>query len=286
MNFTNIKKPISAPLIFFIAIISLFQQTACNSSKNIPLGKWYGKDSTIVVDGVLGDWNQQLLQPSNFTNIQYAVGNDAENLFVCVRIPDQGIQSRIMGLGMAVYIDTLAKKRDKIGIGFPLALSPEQVETISFQAQNGGPKIDERELNKAYSAICQEFELIGFVEEDDKEKIRVSNLASKDLKTAVNFDPIGAMVCEFKIPFSQLFKRKITYTEIISITIKVNTPEANADDDPGLFNDPTNNQITGSNQMPNPLSAQQQPIANRQPSRSSSNNMIGISVKTTLAKPL
>lgn len=284
MAFTNIQKLIHPTFFFFIIITSLFQHTACNSTKNISQNKWYSSDSSIVIDGVLDDWTQQLQQPSNFTNIQYAVGNDAENLYLCVRIPDPGIQNRIMALGMSVYIDTLAKKRDKIGIGYPLALTPEQVETISFQAQKGGPKIDDREFNKAYAANCQEFELIGFVAEDDKEKIRASNLASKDLKTATGFDHIDAMICEFKIPFYQLFKNKITYNEIITLSIRVNNPEANADDDPGLFNDPTNNQITGSNQMPNPLSGQQQPIANRQPSRSSS-NVIGVSFKTALAKP-
>lgn len=284
MAFTNIQKLIHPTFFFFIIITSLFQHTACNSTKNISQNKWYGSDSSIVIDGVLGDWNQQLQQPSNFTNIQYAIGNDAENLYLCVRIPDNGIQNRIMALGMSVYIDTLGKKRDKIGVGYPLALTPEQVETISIQAQKGGIKIDDREFNKAYAANCQEFELIGFVAEDDKEKIRASNLASKDLKTATGFDHIDAMVCEFKIPFYQLFKNKITYNEIISISIRVNNPEANADEDPGLFNDPSNNQITGSNQIPNPLSGQQQPIANRQPSRSSS-NVIGVSIKTALAKP-
>ena len=215
--------------------------------------------------------------------------NDGENLYICVRIPDKGIQRRIMGLGLTVYVDTLAKKRDKVGIGYPLALTEQQLQTVAFQAQKGGIKLDDRELDKAYAAICQEFELIGFVEEDLNERLRVSNLASKDLKTAMGFDPLGAMICEYRIPWNQLFKGKLKYDEVISVGIKVNPVPENADNDPGLFNDQNANPITGSSQMNNPLGGgmlgQQQGIANRQPSRSTSNNITGIWMKIALTKP-
>jgi hypothetical protein len=280
----KIVEQILGLFVIFLALISI---PSCNSTKSISLNDSYSADSSITVDGIYSDWKMPLVQPSEYTNIQYKIGNDAENLYICVRIPDKMIQRRIMGMGMSVFVDTLAKRRDKIGIGFPLALTEEQVQIISFEAQKDGPKIDDRALDKAYAAICQEFELLGFIEEDETEKIRVSNLASRNLKTALGFDHFSAMVCEFKIPLSQLFKGTIQYNEVISIGIRVNPTAANADDDPGLFDDPNNNAITGSGQAPNPMmnGQQQQPgTVSRQPSRSNNNNMTGIWIKTTLVK--
>jgi hypothetical protein len=183
-----------------------------------------------------------------------------------------------------VFIDTLAKRRDKVGIGFPLALTQSQIEKISFQAQKNGTGLDNRALDKAYAEICQEFELLGFVEEDVNEKIRVSNLASKDLKTAVGFDHVSAMICEIKIPLDILFNHNVEYNEILSIGIRVNPPEANAESDPGLFDDAGSNQITGSNQQSNPMMGGmggQQP-GYRQPSRSSNGNITGVWMKIQL----
>ena len=285
-SITIIRHPIS---LFLILIIWGAQLSSCGATKKgISQNKFYTADSSIVIDGVLDEWERPLKRPSSFTNIEYNVGNDAENLYICVRIPDKDIQRRVMGLGLSILIDTSAKRRDKIGIGYPLALTDKQVETISFQAQKDGTG-DASALEKAYAAICQEFELLGFVEEDEDEKIRVSNLASKDLKTITSFDPIGAMICEYKIPLTHLFNGAITYEEVLSIGIRVNPPEANAENDPGLFNDPTN-PITGSGQGQNPLmgpgrgNQPGQPVA-RQPSRSANGNITAVWMKTSLAKP-
>ncbi|BDS15029.1 hypothetical protein [Aureispira anguillae] len=277
----NLKSSIE--LMVSLLFISLGM--ACNSTQNITTVKWYGVDSTITIDGDLKEWEHPLKEPKDYTAIQYNAGNDDKNLYLCVRINDKNIQRRIMGLGLSVYIDTLAKRKDKIGIGYPLALTQEQIEKISFQATKGSFKIDDRALDQAYADICQEFELIGFVEEEPTEKIRVSNLASKELKTAMGFDHVGAMICEFKIPLNQLLKGTINYDEVMSIGIRVNQPAANADDDPGLFNDPSSNGITGSGQLPNPmLQGANQSAISRQPSRSSNGNITGVWAKIQLSK--
>lgn len=283
MNFKIVVQFLGLSTILFLG----FFISSCNSTKSILINDSYSVDSTIIIDGIYSDWKMPLIQPSEYNNIQYKVGNDAENLYICVRIPDKMIQRRIMNMGLSVFVDTLAKRRDKVGVGFPLALTEEQVQIISFEAQKDGIKIDDRALNQAYAAVCQEFELLGLIEDDDTEKIRISNLASKDWKTAVAFDHFSAMVCEFKIPLRQLFKKEILYNEVISIGIRVNPTPANADDDPGMFSDPNNNSITGSGQMPNPMmnGQQQQPgTLSRQPSRNNNSNTIGIWAKTTLTK--
>lgn len=271
--------------ISLLIILACIVMSSCNSTKSVVSAKWYSSDSTIVVDGNLDEWERPLKQANEYTGVQYNTGNDAENFYLCLRINDKTIQRRIMGLGLSIYLDTLGKRKEKIGIGYPLALTQKQIETISFQASKGSFKIDDRALDEAYANICQEFELIGFVEEDPAEVIRVSNLASKDLKTAMGFDHVGAMLCEFKIPLEQLYSGKIQYNEIISIGIKVNQPAADAADDPGLFDDASANSITRNNQVQNPLMQGGNPGGGmQQPSRSSNSNIAGIWIKMQLSE--
>ncbi|WMX14494.1 MULTISPECIES: hypothetical protein [unclassified Aureispira] len=273
-------------VVAWLLYIVLLGTSSCNSSKNVVKTKWYSVDSTIVVDGKIDEWERPLIESNAYTGVQYSTGNDAQNFYLCIRINDKTIQRRIMGLGMSVYLDTLAKRKEKIGIGYPLALTQEQLETISFQAAKGNFKVDDRALDEAYATVCQEFELIGFVEEDPEERIRVSNLASKELKTAIGFDHVGAMLCEFKIPLNQLYSGKMQYNEILSIGIKVNQPAPDAADDPGLFGDPSSNSITGNNQLQNPLLQGANPGGGmQQPRRSSNSNIAGIWAKVQLSQP-
>lgn len=273
-------------ILLALFILAAIGMSSCNSSQNIVSTKWYSSDSTIVVDGNLDEWEHPLKESNQYRGIQYNTGNDAKNFYFCIRINDKAIQRKIMGLGLSIYLDTLGKRKEKIGIGYPMALTQKQIETISFQASKGSFKIDDRALDDAYAAICQEFELLGFVEEDPEERIQVSNLASKDLKTAMGFDHVGAMLCEFKIPLEQLYSGKVQYNEIMSIGIKVNQPAADAADDAGLFDNTSNNSITGNNQAQNPLLQGANPgTGMQQPSRSANSNITGIWTKVQLSPP-
>lgn len=224
---------------------------SCQSVNELTAIHSYKKEAAPKVDGMLQDWATPLSQAKEYGVFQYNLGHDKDNLYVGVRISDRGMQQRIMVLGMTVYTDTTGKRKEKIGIGYPLPLTEEEINRAAFEASNGG-ELDRVAFNRLYATMAQEFELLGFVEEDPKERIRVSNLASKDLKTAMGFDQLGAMLIEIKIPFKQLYDRPLHYNEIISLGIKINAPEPNADDDPGLFDDVAN-PITSNGQSSNGL---------------------------------
>ena len=102
---------------------------------------------------------------------------------------------------------------------------------------------------KAYAQAFQEFDLIGFVEEP----VRASNLSSKDLKVAMGFDNLRAMVIELKIPIQQILKRAPRLGDTWSLGIEINTPKRSIDDDDaggsGLFNDTNQNSITQTNPL-------------------------------------
>lgn len=209
--------------------------------------------TTLTIDGQLDDWTSTPIRVPNQESFTYNVATDKNNLYLALRLSDKGLQRRLMNLGMTIFIDTTAKRRENLGLGYPLALTSNQLEQVAFAATKNGTSVDERALLETYASIAQEFELLGFVEEDPKERIRVSNLASKDIKTALGQDQLGALLIEYKIPFRQLYNRPLTQPTTWNIGIQINNPEADASDDPGLFDDPANNPITRSGQGSNPM---------------------------------
>ena len=244
---------------------------ACNSNKNILSNQW--PKTTVKVDGILSEWQLPLQRPA-----KYLAANDNENLYIAARITNKQLQQRIMGLGMTVWIDTLMKNRERIGIAYPLAVTNEQLESIAYEAQKDG-KLDPRALDDGYAKICQEFELVGFVEE----RVRVSNLASRDMKVAMTFDEVGAMVCEIKLPLSQLWQSSLQYNEKLSLGFKINSPEKDVAEEPGLFDDPNQNSITSSRQNSMGLPGQQ-PMQPQQRLTGSTNENLGVWLRTTLTK--
>lgn len=269
-------------LKYILGMISLMTLGSCLKT---PLynSKW--TKSLVQVDGKLTEWEKPFEQPSSQVNMLCAVANDKEYLYVAVRIPDKRIQAMVYQLGMTMWIDTLAKKRNTIGMGFPLPLTKGQMDHLGNAYNKGGQK----GMENAYAELSQEFELIGFVED----RLKISNLASKSMKVGANFDELGALTVEYKIPFKQIYKRIPNLDKELSIGVKINTPEETADNDPGLFDDAQNNPITQSNAN-NPmmggvggagqLPGRQGNVAGTQRQLSSSPNLPNIWLKMQLAK--
>ncbi len=236
----------------FISLLALlFLVTGCQTTQQLTRIHGYTAAAAPIVDGELQDWTTPLAQAKDYSAFQYNLGHDKDNLYVGMRIADKGIQQRVMLYGVTVFIDTTAKRKEQIGIAYPLPFTEDQINKAAFEASQGGA-LDRNAFNQAYARMAQEFELLGFVEEDPKERIRVSNLASKDLKTAMGFDQLGAMSLEFKIPFAQIYDRALRYDEAITLAIQINAPEPNAEDEPGLFDDATNPILRGTQQN-NPM---------------------------------
>jgi hypothetical protein len=223
------------------------------------------KATTVVVDGKINEWQTPLPQPSTQVAIRFRAAFDEEYLYLAVHVPDRYFQSLMLAQGASIWLDTLGKRNDNFGIGYPLALSNAQLEEIANQSKG-----DERLFLDNYADALQEFDLIGFVEEP----VRASNITSKNMKVAAGFDDLRTLVFEIKMPLKQIFNRIPEEGTILSIGVEVNTPKTSPldnQDDSSLFNDPTNqnNGITQSNPLmgPNTMANQQQMgPTNRKPS--------------------
>jgi hypothetical protein len=227
---------------FYLGIVALLVFSGCAIQKDITLSPW--KKQAIVIDGQLSDWEQPLIRPAKNSDFSYRISNDKAFLYLAVRITSKSVQQNIMRYGLTIWVDKKGKRNEKVGIGYPLALSEPQIQEIARSAALDKTSIGGNALDRAYAKNCVEFELVGWVEET----LRVSNLASQDIKTAADFDDIGALLLEYKLPLTELLDVPLAYDKYFSVGLKVNNPPERAEDDPGLFNDPSNNGITQSNQ--------------------------------------
>src|SRR3989344_7446144 len=74
----------------------------------------------VVVDGKANEYGTFRYYNSE-AKMFYALSNDTENLYLCLKVNDETMQQQIMMAGMEVWIDTTKKAKEKIGILYPVA---------------------------------------------------------------------------------------------------------------------------------------------------------------------
>ncbi|HSU28059.1 MAG TPA: hypothetical protein VLJ68_06745 [Chitinophagaceae bacterium] len=80
-------------------------------------------DSTIIehhLDGSIAEWPAGKFSTDEETKIRYMADNDSINLYLALSVPDQGMQMKMSRIGMKLYIDLKGKKKESMGIEFPL----------------------------------------------------------------------------------------------------------------------------------------------------------------------
>ncbi|WP_262245308.1 hypothetical protein [Parapedobacter soli] len=75
----------------------------------------------IVVDGQLDDWGDSLQYEHATQQFRYHIKNDAENVYVAMRVQDKDRQMQIFAQGLAFMVNIQGKKRDGPTVYFPVA---------------------------------------------------------------------------------------------------------------------------------------------------------------------
>lgn len=179
------------------------------------------------IDGVLEDWQTDFRTSPSLPEMRYQAIAGDEYLYVCVQAVSQAAQTRVIRLGMGVWVDTTLKQRNLMGIKFPLALSEPQEANLAARAKT-------QPLEQVYIEICNEFDMVGF----GPEPLRATNVGSQNFKAAVGFNELGEMICEYRIPWKAIFQgRAVRWDEEFKICIRINEPPKNEqDDDPNAAN--------------------------------------------------
>ncbi len=186
---------------------------------------------THVIDGLITEWPAASFVADKETSIATAIDNDKDQLFVALKISDMVSITRIMGLGMNLFIDLKGKHKESTTIEFPIKASAAQVmEFVSKFKDGNGKKIDVDDAtikNQFLSrmVIMKTAGLVGL----DEEKI-YGLINNNGLTVAYSIDEnTNTLYIEYAIPFQLLDATIISLTgKKISVGLKLNVPDISA----------------------------------------------------------
>jgi hypothetical protein len=155
----------------------------------------------IVIDGDLKDWGDSLRYYNKDKQLNYALANDQENLYMAIRINDRSEQIRVLRAGLTLSIDTRGKKKETFTMTFPVGDQSPQAMAENAQDLQGGSndvKLEDREeLVKARLTKLREIKVAGF-KDIESETMTTSN--TYGFKVAIDYDKDGSLVYEAAIP--------------------------------------------------------------------------------------
>jgi hypothetical protein len=170
-----------------------------------------------TLDGSTTEWPDTLFENDKGTTISYAVDNDANGLFVGMRIPDFPEQIKIMRMGMKMFIDLKGKKKENMGIEFPVksALSPG----AGTGPAESGEGMKERMRS---SLMLNMIFLRVFGVEGQDETQNKGLMMNGNANIAFTWDTADVMHIEYLVPLAMLGDIKSLQDKTISIGWKIN----------------------------------------------------------------
>ncbi len=94
--------------------------------------------STIVIDGAIAEWDQSALRVDEGSKLVYGVRRDAENLYLLVKAGDQATITKIMGLGLTIWIDGKGKSSKRQGVRYPVGVVQKLIAERAVNRRNSG----------------------------------------------------------------------------------------------------------------------------------------------------
>lgn len=149
----------------------------------------------VKIDGSVKDWGDSLRYYNVEKRINYAVANSKDTLYMGIRVNDRSEQIRILKAGVTFSINTKGKKKESFSITFPLATngntSPLNPPT------DGDDKENHEALMQAVLTVLRGIKADGF---KDIENNMITTSNTYGIKTALDYDDKGYLVCEAAIP--------------------------------------------------------------------------------------
>ncbi len=188
------------------------------------------------LDGLTTEWPDKQFETNTETGIRYAVDNDSEFLYVAMRIQDERTQVKLMRLGMKFFIDLKGKKKENMGIEFPIKIEHPVTtgENEGRRNQEGGEQKgpDIKTVKKMLALNLLYMRVFGF-EGESKPEDQGLLLADK-ANLAFAWDPTNMMHIEYRVPLKLIDKVAALKEKTISIGWKLNGVEMNPN---GGFNE-------------------------------------------------
>ncbi len=156
----------------------------------------------VSINGIPEEWPSTFRYYDGKTQLQFAIGNDTANIYVCLKISDPKTQMKIFSSGVEVWIDPKGKKNTAVGITFPIKRVRSQEEKPAPRHEIGTNPFQKSEIEKLQLRILSEQKNIkvkGFL------NIPAQTLPSDNsygITAALAWDSLNVLCIEYKMPIA------------------------------------------------------------------------------------
>ena len=171
------------------------------------------RDTTIrnlhVTDGMVSEWQADKFQTDPDSQILFSADNDASQLYLVLKIPNESMQMRMMTMGMNLYLDKKGKKREGTGIEFPI--KREGQGSGAFRGGAGRPggenrnpssgreAPDKNNMRERLANMMIFMKTFGFDGQEDKSQL----IGLPDhANIAFDWDEANTLYIEYQIPLN------------------------------------------------------------------------------------
>jgi len=231
-------------LLSFIPGILLFLSFNNLPECNYPVCTSYADTGHIihVLDGSTAEWPDTIFRTDKTTSISYAVDNNAQYLFLALRIADFKTQMKLIRQGMNLFIDVKGKRKENRGIEFPIKRPGEEGFSGGGFSNPGGNrpnqqgneqwgKVDKKAIRESMGFYLFAMKIFGFTDgEPTQQGLQVEGSAN----IGFSWDSSDVMHMEYFIPLSMLGDAASLNQKTISLGWKINTVESPSGNTPAF----------------------------------------------------
>jgi uncharacterized membrane protein YgcG len=190
-----------------LVLLTIIITTSC-SKKAIYQSIWQANPIATNKYEIDSVW-QANMQFDSRAGFSYSVSNDNQNLYASLMIDNHDVTKKIMMTGLTLWIDTIGKGKEQLGVTFPVKFDRNNMFNEGIK-NNKRPdskikmtKDDIRKFNDKYINGNSDMLLIGF--DGDPEPQMTSNKSHNGVVGILRMDSLETFYYQTIIPLDMIF---------------------------------------------------------------------------------
>jgi hypothetical protein len=176
--------------------------SACVSAQQVH--SWWA-NGPITVDGNPSEWPQPFRYYDGNTKLQFSIANDTANIYICLKLTDEQTQARLFKSGLNIWIDPRGKKRETVGVVFPIKAerNPGESQPRHYAgADEMDPRVQHNNINRLKEHVFMDqttLRIKGFKDLPEQTLPLKNNYG---IDASFNWDTFDILTIEYKIPIA------------------------------------------------------------------------------------
>jgi hypothetical protein len=193
-----------------------------------PQGSNLRLSGRVTVNGISDEWDHNLVHYNRETKLNYAIANDAYNLYILIESADQPTTARILENSVTVSINSKGRKKEVTSLSFPIIEREEFVRNRApFTAARNQGQVQPNSFNKENDILstANTIQISGFYKIPDG-IFSLDLVNTYGIKAASKVDQKKVLVYELSIPLSRL-NVSVSQKRPVAYNIKINGSSRN-----------------------------------------------------------